>query len=541
MEKQLAEEAERQWQSQAATDGARERGSKACCAPWISYAQTSSRLRLALKGHDAIDVPDEGVCSPDCAIFVCCFPFYGVLIAKLQSTVRAFYDIDGSEARDWHDGCCCPCFALVRAENEILLRESKNQQLEDDDERKDVSEASGHTYTSQAPMEPLAQLPSQTHGPRRTRSSSASSAKGKEIEMSLNSLSTIQETSREVSAAGVTGEDGPRQPLTKRSVKVHSLEDDSTAPAPDSSTTFPSVNYLDKKWFLIPASTLEENTKPEVLEVPLTEEAPVKPKKMDHGMWKFFRRNNNTGNTEVSAKHALTEDKHSSRALTTTTGHALAEDASVLKGHTEASAKHALTEDKRPPRTLTTTKGHALVDDALVLEGHNFAEHPLESDHVSPSLVPTINVSHEISDDPAFTGPESPDGGKHDLRKDPAFTVPNNSDGGKHDMREDESMVVKNMDIDATHPIEGDEPPETSPQLQSHAEREAATVSQDKGFVATFLSGIAQPLRSAQSSPAVAETRDPNETSEPPAASANSDDAEPARVLKHELADDHHR
>lgn len=54
---------------------------------------------------------------------------YGCLLAKLQTTVRSFYDIEGADVSDWCLGCLCPCVTLVRNEKEILLRESQHQRL----------------------------------------------------------------------------------------------------------------------------------------------------------------------------------------------------------------------------------------------------------------------------------------------------------------------------------------------------------------------------------------------------------------------------
>lgn len=47
----------------------------------------------------------------------------------MQTTLRSFYNIEGSDVSDWFDGYCCPCLTIVRAEHEVLFRERQLQQL----------------------------------------------------------------------------------------------------------------------------------------------------------------------------------------------------------------------------------------------------------------------------------------------------------------------------------------------------------------------------------------------------------------------------
>lgn len=124
MEKKLALERKHSWQwdedhtaSESATF------LESICWPCGVYSRTSQRLNAALGGRDAVHIPSEGCCTSDCLQYAACFPFYGVLLAKLQGTVRSFYDIDGNDVSDWLSGCLCPCVTLARNENEILLRE----------------------------------------------------------------------------------------------------------------------------------------------------------------------------------------------------------------------------------------------------------------------------------------------------------------------------------------------------------------------------------------------------------------------------------
>ncbi|KAH7008802.1 hypothetical protein EDB80DRAFT_872594 [Ilyonectria destructans] len=130
MEKQSAEERNRDWQaSPNPSDFLGTSLVEASCCPCGVYGRTSRRLRAALGGRDADDLPEDGCVAPDCVQFAICFPFYGCLLAKLQTTVRSFYDIEGADVSDWCAGCLCPCVTLVRNEKEILLRESQHLRL----------------------------------------------------------------------------------------------------------------------------------------------------------------------------------------------------------------------------------------------------------------------------------------------------------------------------------------------------------------------------------------------------------------------------
>lgn len=153
MEKRAAEERKRQWQWQIA-DGAREAVNITSCLaatfwPCGIYSRTSQRLKAALSGHDTELVPNRGCCNPDCVQFGLCLPFYGCLLAKLQTTVRTFYGIDGTDFSDWYDAFCCPCLTMIRNEQEILLREKQHRKLKG---RHNHDQSSTRQYHSQTPM-----------------------------------------------------------------------------------------------------------------------------------------------------------------------------------------------------------------------------------------------------------------------------------------------------------------------------------------------------------------------------------------------------
>ncbi|CAM1507810.1 Fc.00g046580.m01.CDS01 [Cosmosporella sp. VM-42] len=206
MEKQLADERRRQWLWQTPPDeeGGDDFDSAVCealCWPCGIYARIQERLRNAIEGRNPVAIEEQPFCNTDCATFCICLPFYSFFIAKLQETVRDFYDIDGSEFGDFTDGLCCPPLTLVRNENEIIYRENQGGVIAD-------------PYRSPPPME----------------SSSSSS--------SSSNLNTIPETSREPSTSGPS-----RRPPRDRT-GLHSIAVDPVYPTEAAAS--PHVHYLDE-------------------------------------------------------------------------------------------------------------------------------------------------------------------------------------------------------------------------------------------------------------------------------------------------------
>ncbi|PFH55833.1 hypothetical protein XA68_17534 [Ophiocordyceps unilateralis] len=202
MEKQSAAQTQSKWQWES-IPGARDAGFVkstviALLWPCGSYARTSSRLRCALAGHHADSAPEPGFCNPDCAQFAGCLPFYGCLLARMQTTVRSFYGIDGNDYSDWADGCCCPCLTLVRNEREIIVREKQHSRL------KQMHEPSNEQqYQSQSPMtvDPAKRLSSSSSSPPSDRN------KGKDslaptADISTTGTSTTGTSSTDKGAAG---------------------------------------------------------------------------------------------------------------------------------------------------------------------------------------------------------------------------------------------------------------------------------------------------------------------------------------------------
>ncbi|KAF7539353.1 hypothetical protein G7Z17_g12440 [Cylindrodendrum hubeiense] len=150
MEKQSADQRKREWQ--ASQDPIDLESGSLCLTvfcPCGAYGRTSQRLGAALSGRDANNLPEHGI-PPDCIQLLVCFPFYGCFIAKLQTTVRSFYDIEGNDYKDWSAGCFCPCATLLRNEKEIMFRERQHRQIKDVNDR---DNSVMEQYQSPSPME----------------------------------------------------------------------------------------------------------------------------------------------------------------------------------------------------------------------------------------------------------------------------------------------------------------------------------------------------------------------------------------------------
>lgn len=87
MEKQLAEERDKDWQGQTHQDGEERKAStqEAWICPCGVYSRTSHRLRLALGGRNAVDIPQHPVITADCCECMLCFPCKCLISAPSSS------------------------------------------------------------------------------------------------------------------------------------------------------------------------------------------------------------------------------------------------------------------------------------------------------------------------------------------------------------------------------------------------------------------------------------------------------------------------
>lgn len=130
---------------------------------------------------------------------------YGCFLSKLQSTVRSFYGIDGSEFSDCWNAWCCPCQVMFANEQEILLRQKQRNAAKGRHYHDHFPTSSGGYY-SQAPMSYL--------GPDASKAVSRS------------------------------------KDAVHRKPEAHQLSTDTLASA--NIVAYPQVHYLDQHWYLVP-------------------------------------------------------------------------------------------------------------------------------------------------------------------------------------------------------------------------------------------------------------------------------------------------
>ncbi|KAM4065760.1 PLAC8 family protein [Hirsutella rhossiliensis] len=396
MEKQTAEERKRQWQWQAA-NGARDTFNKSCleatCWPCGAYSRTSSRLRSALSGQDAERIPDQGFCNPECTQFAICLPFYGCFLARLQTTVRSFYAIDGGDVSDWYDGCCCPCLTLVRDEQEILLREKQHSRLK---ELHDPGSSVRSQYQPQAPM---------SWGGSGYRSSPLSGRQDQGLK------------GRKVAAPGTKDKAEPPASQTGRVVplvqssaaSLQSRVDEASPqkPVPIAAALVGRHSLTHDQLVALSLPDMAHDLRP----LPLTQKEP-KP-----------------------GKHVLERD---ALAPTGTSGLAVHHlDSDPAAAQQPPASQHKLTDDQAV-KADTASHSHALKNDAAFATKEAGREHPLETD---PAVsTPGREDPHVLEDDATTAAASSGSAGHgldHDVKEDLA------SPDTKHGLRSDKEVKTK--------------------------------------------------------------------------------------------------
>ncbi|KAG6000218.1 hypothetical protein E4U54_001500 [Claviceps lovelessii] len=131
MEKQAAIAGQKGWLWPAVRTQRPTIGSTLAASLWPCgiFARTSRRLKAVRSGQDAEHIAVPGIFSPECAICLTLCPAFGCLVGSLQTKARALYGIDGNACSDQCDGIFCPCFTMVRVEQEILFREEQRKRL----------------------------------------------------------------------------------------------------------------------------------------------------------------------------------------------------------------------------------------------------------------------------------------------------------------------------------------------------------------------------------------------------------------------------
>lgn len=186
---------------------------------------------------------------------------------------------------------------------------------------------------------------------------------------------------------------------------------------------------------------------------------PGDPKPVNKSFFNFFRRGNN-----------LQEIVESENQLQVDT--------------TKAISKHPLSKDCHTPISAQTSTEDSITQDSRVSKvgGDSFSEHLMEYDQRTMSTVPSIHISHHLATDPTF------------VRK--------NTTDSKHGLGDHESGMSKQYNTGTSHALGSHDLTKSPTEAQKETIEADDTSSQDKGFVASLLSGIPNPLGGSMERPA---------------------------------------
>ncbi|KAI9149609.1 hypothetical protein HJFPF1_11664 [Paramyrothecium foliicola] len=436
MEKQAAEERQRQWQSvrDLPNAGGTSCG-KAFFCPCGAYARASSRLRSALGGLDALGPPDTGVINPDCVQFLVCFPFYGCFLAKLQTTVRAFYGLDGSDVKDWLDGCCCPCLTLMRAEQEVVFREKQHERL------KDLNAPISTSWDQYIPQLPM------TYGKPVVPDKTSNRPKIGSAEMDKSALSTIPEAKRESISGPVTASPPPPTPSPEPAPKNEDK-------MPANAKHVPLLRYLGQHWYLVPVGK-----KAKAKGSGRSEEEQVV----------------ETSDSSLTAL-AKVDDLHKDA-----TGLKLDENGPVVSSRsisrTSTLVAYGLDAEEKAHKD-STVHLHSLVDHEKIKLPARPTLHHLE-DHPKITRVATIS-RHRLQDD-RKTSRSTQDSHSRDGNQTPGTSTPS-SRRGRHGLEDDQSLF--SIPASQVHTLDEDDAAQAASRTVAHAleDHAARTI---RGYIST--------------------------------------------------------
>lgn len=362
-------------------------------------------------------------------------PVYGCFLSTLQTTVRSFYNIDGSDASDCYGGCWFPGYTLVNSEMEIIFRERQHMRAMGIDEQRNavpgqysspmpMAYNGSQTSTSRAPRpqdvtsdvtassdqpattspdqpavpslgQPAATLgsgekakakPKRGKGarPKKIREKKSGTRRG--VDPVRADLSTIAETSHEAigtgptpHAARITDEEQPSDADAQQSQPEAKQAQSGTA------RSFPLLKYFDKVWDLVPTNKRDdkENKKPDGSngqdELGAREEAEA------------------SEVTDTSPLQHVLPDDHMVPSHVPHASHGLDDDVRPVADGSK-SADHALEDDFATMRPISTTENsHTLESHSTSAQGNSVLNHDLSHDHISPAR--TGNRSHTLEDD----------------------------------------------------------------------------------------------------------------------------------------------
>lgn len=371
--------------------------------------------------------------SPGFSTLILTVAVYGCFISKVQQTVRAFYDIDGSNREDLTDGCFCPCCTLCRNDEEIYRRELQEKKLNElrasflneqaaNDPKNRKPPFSYGEYKPHKPMvHTLQECNPLTTSPPRAKSAAFG---GKDLDDDLAGLEAIPELSQEASviASGTAGTEGPPapaspDPATKTNKYLAELSKRNI------------MQHLGRFWHNQNADK-KENEKPTTGDETEKSAAADKP-------------------------HSLNDhDGYASQAVSRHAAHGLEEHSKVAADANKSRFKeHFLKEDKPAARPAALGSPHILASDPVLSRVNVSTPHRLERDtEASAPAAPA--TGHDLGVDSTTANVRSP--AAHRLEIDPLeSTRPNRLWPGsaRHDLQADEKTDQPTL---VPHPLRED-------------------------------------------------------------------------------------
>lgn len=312
-----------------------------------------------------------------------------MILAKVQTTVRSFYDIDGSSALDLRDGCCCPCRSIVRLEQEIIIREKQHARLGSPEEDGPVV----HQYSPSSGMPvPI--------GKADEKAKAKANAKSPKSPKSPKPMSTIAEATLEPA-------EGPSR--SKEPGRIDD-DDDDKPPRLPKRKTYHLLQYLGKPWHAAPAArdTQPEATQLVSLSTALKSDENLRPLSVKSnpelkpsGGPHHLEDDALADRTSRFAEHLLETDAVLSRAPPLSDGHQL--DSHAMSNVGGPSTPHGLHDDKPLSVGRSNAGGsHSLNEDTPAPLAARRAQHQLDSHE--PIKTPVKEVVHHLEEHPQVPG-----------------------------------------------------------------------------------------------------------------------------------------
>lgn len=349
---------------------------------------------------------------------------YGCFISKLQQTVRAFYDIDGTNVEDLSDAIFCPCCTLCRNDEEIYRREMREKKL--DSLRDSFLTESSPEYKPHKPMAhglQDGQQPPLTTSPPRAKSATFG---GKELDDDLSGLAPIPEMSRVASASGAGGEahSPPQSPGAK--ALSPSASPDAAAKAGKHLAEISKrviLQHFGRFWY-DPNTNKKENDKPKSEDGTSAERA-----------------------VDTNERHSLDDhNRYATHAVSRHAAHGLEEHSKIAADANKVQFReHLIDQDKPAAPSPVLVSPHVLTSDPVLSRVHASSPHRLESD-IGASSHAVTGTGHDLTVDSTMAMTRTPPA--HQLNLDPlGSTRPKGlwPSSARHDLYADEVTSQPNL------------------------------------------------------------------------------------------------